>query len=459
MVIVSDVMPTLKSFLKPVSLSDAARLMVVRIVTAFILHSGRMSCLAAADAVRNQHRHRAQVGRFLERSRWKKARLLDNLGLTLLSREPEPRGTWLFIVDSTLHGQCGKKTQNAYHTGNRTRRGRKKGKRYNKNKHALRRCHHFVCGLLISPSGIRIPFYRPLYTRDYCRQKNIKHRTIAELAADMIRELPTPAEAGKVIVLGDTAFDAKSVRAACESRQFTWIVPANAERVVSGPKGQRPRIRSLIPDLVSKPLRRVRFAPGQGQWVDARRLSPHRVGPKAKPRTYYVHKERQDVHSVGRVQLVFSTRKSKLTKQDATPEHVKILMTNDLRMSVAQIVELYSLRWQIELFFKELKSTLGACQYQFQRFERVEGWMELCLVTYTYLESYRWQQLSRKSLSDSERRWWRHQRTHGLCQAVRQASEHGELKYVSDRLQTPGGIRKLKRTLRESLPNEYRAKP
>ena len=29
-------------------------------------------------------------------------------------------------------------------------------------------------------------------------------------------------------------------------------------------------------------------------------------------------------------------------------------------------IELYSLRWQIELFFKELKSTLGFAQYSFQ---------------------------------------------------------------------------------------------
>jgi IS4 transposase len=42
---------------------------------------------------------------------------------------------------------------------------------------------------------------------------------------------------------------------------------------------------------------------------------------------------------------------------------------------------LYSLRWQIELFFKELKSTLGFHQYQFQTFAAVEGWMELCSVS------------------------------------------------------------------------------
>lgn len=456
MVMVADVMPTLKRFLKPVKLSDAARLMVVRMVTAFVLHTGKMSCVQAAGAVRHLHRHRAQVGRFLQGKRWRRAKLLETLGKALIAQEPKPRGMWLFVVDSTLHGQSGKKTENAYSTGDRRKRGRRKGKRYNENKHAIRRCHHFVCGLLISPSGVRIPFFRPLYTRTYCTQRGLAHRTIAELAADMIRELPTPPNA-PVIVLGDTAFDAKVVRQACAAREFSWIVPANAERVLAGPK-PRPRVRALIKDLVSQSWRRVKFAPGQGKWVAYRRLSPHRVGLKAKPRTYYVHRERRDVHSVGRVQLVFSTRKSQLTQQDATPENVKILMTNDLTLSAAEIVELYSLRWQIELFFKELKSTLGACHYQFQRFDRVEGWLELCLVTFTYLESYRLGQLQRRGLSEDQRRWWRQQRTFGLCQAVRQASEQDELKYLADRLQTPNGIRTLQRTLRESLNHEYRAR-
>ena len=61
-------------------------------------------------------------------------------------------------------------------------------------------------------------------------------------------------------------------------------------------------------------------------------------------------------------------------------------------------------------------------------------------------------------LSDEEKRWWRHQRTHGLCQAVRLASEQAELKYLADRLETPGGIAKLKRLIRNSFATEYRAK-
>jgi IS4 transposase len=38
----------------------------------------------------------------------------------------------------------------------------------------------------------------------------------------------------------------------------------------------------------------------------------------------------------------------------ATPDDVKILMTNDLGLSVSEVIEMYALRWQIELFFQEL---------------------------------------------------------------------------------------------------------
>ena len=37
------------------------------------------------------------------------------------------------------------------------------------------------------------------------------------------------------------------------------------------------------------------------------------------------------------------------------------------------------------------------------------------------------------------------------------ASEQNELQYIADRLETPGGIRRLKRLIRNSFPKEYRA--
>jgi hypothetical protein len=451
MIMVADAVPGLKRWIGTLGLKDCAKLLVIRVVVAFLLHSGRMSCLGAAGSVRCEARHRAQISRFLARARWRKLDINSILRQKLLEREVAD-GLFVFLVDATLTSQAGKKTENTYSTGNRQRRPGK-GRRYGKTKHARKNCHSFTMGLLITPSGIRIPFSKPYYTREYCEQKGMPHRTTAEAAADLIRELPLP-EGARVMVLGDTAYDSEVVRDACADRGYSWIFPCNPERVLAGPKGKRLKVRSLLKDWSKWSRQTVRLAPGQGAYAVYRRLSPHRIGPKAKPRTFYVHQERQQVHSVGEVRLVFSTTKANLNT--ATPDDVKILMTNDLRLSVREVVELYSLRWQIELFFKELKSTLGFHQYRFQQFGPVEAWVDLALTTFLYLEWYRVQQMSRRDLSAEEKRWWRHQRTYGLCQAVRSASEQNELKYIADCLETDGGTRKLRRLIRNSFPKEYR---
>ena len=452
MVMVVDVLPGLKSCLRSLGLSAVARMMVSRIMIGFLMHSGRMSGVQAAGSIRSQTRHRAQVGRFLGRKRWRGERITEQLRKKVLAMKPSI-GLHVFIVDATLCSQQGQKAENVYATGNRKLRPRKKGRRYGQRKHTRKSVHSFTMGLLITPSGTRIPFQRAYKTEAYCKAKGLTHRTSADSAADMIRTLPVP-DGTRVIVLGDTAYDAVAVRAACAERSFTWIVPCNPERVLSGPK-PRPKVRSLIKDLSSVTLRKIRFVPGQGPYAVYRRLSTHRVGSKAKPRTYYVHEERREVQSIGAVRLVFSTKK--LTLKKATPDDVKILLTNDQTLSLRDVVELYSLRWQVELFFKELKSTLGFHQYRFQRFECVEAWVELALTTFLYLEWFRAKQLNRRGLTDKEKAWWHAQRTFGLCQAVRQASQRGDLTYVADRLKTPGGIQKLKHLILHSFPSEYRA--
>ena len=452
MVMVADSLPGLKRWTAGLGLKDSAKLLLIRVVVAFLLHAGRMSCLQAAGVVRCEARHRAQISRFLARPRWRKLNINSILRQRLLEREAAD-GLFVYIIDATLTSQAGKKTENTYSTGNRKKRPRK-GRRHGKYKHAQKNCHSFTMGLLVTPSGTRIPFCKPYHEREYCKKKGLVHRTTAEAAADLIRELPLP-EGARVIVLGDTAYDSEVVRDACGDRGYSWIFPSNPERVLAGPKGKRPKVRSLLKDWSKWSRQTIRLAPGQGPYAVYRRLSPHRIGPKAKPRAYYAHQERQRVHSVGEVRLVFSTTKKDL--KAATPDDVKILMTNDLRLSVRDVIELYSLRWQIELFFKELKSTLGFHQYQFQKFEPVEAWAELALTTFMYLEWYRVQRMSRRDSSDEEKRWWEHQRTYGLCQAVRLASEQNELQFIADRLETPGGTRTLKRIIRNSFPKEYRA--
>ncbi len=108
------------------------------------------------------------------------------------------------------------------------------------------------------------------------------------------------------------------------------------------------------------------------------------------------------MHSVGKVRLVFSTKTRPQGRKDDVQ---KILMTNDQTRAVAKIVELYDLLWQIELFFKELKSTLGFHHYRFRQFERFEKWVEFALAAFLDLEWHRATQLRRRDLTRQQRRW------------------------------------------------------
>ena len=136
---------------------------------------------------------------------------------------------------------------------------------------------------------------------------------------------------------------------------------------------------------------------------------------------------------------------------------VKILMTNATDLSLRDVIELYSLRWQIELFFKELKSTLGFAQYSFHDFHAVNAWVETAITTVLFLEHERLKNIQDRRLSQERRRWWEAQRLHGLCHAYRQQCASTELKYLARRLKTSGGIQKLKRLLAAAVPPEYRA--
>jgi len=452
MVIVTESAAAIKAFIAKTSLNPLAQAFVLRMALTFIMHRGRMSCSQAVGIVASQAYHRGQLTRFLARPRWQRDDFNAPLRTVLLDLETG-KGKFFFILDATLTSQSGRKTQNTHSTGNHKRRP-KKGRRYNKKKVVAKRCHSFTFGLLITPSGSRIPWQIPHYTKEYCAQNGLTHRTTAEAASDLIRSLPLPEEAD-VVVLGDTAYDASVVQKACEERNYIWIAPANPERVYEGPTGNRPKVRSRLKDWTSLSLKNIRLRASTGKYAKYRRLSRWRVGPKQKSRVYYAYQEKCEVRNVGRVQLVFSTMKPNLKK--ATPDDVKILMTNAVDLSVTEVIEMYSLRWQIELFFKELKSTLGFAQYSFQKFPAVEAWAEIAITTVLFLEYERAKRLRDRRLSEERRRWWESQRLHGLCVAYRQECEGRELKYLSERLKTPGGIAKLQRLLTAALPVEYRA--
>lgn len=277
MVIVEDSAPILKRFLSDTCLKGVARAMVTRMILSFIMHRGRMSCSAAAGVVASQSIHRGQLTRFLGRGRWQRKDFNQPLRAALLHMEAR-RGRYVFLIDATMVSQAGKKTQNTYSTGNRQRRPRQ-GRRYNQKKVVRKNVHSFTYGLLLTPSGIRVPFQIPHYTPEYCRKTGREHLTTAEAAARLIRELPLP-EGADVVVIGDTAYDAWVVREACATRGYLWIFPVNPERVFAGKTGQRLKVRSRLKDWTKLSLQTIRLRASTGKYARLRRASRWRMGRK-----------------------------------------------------------------------------------------------------------------------------------------------------------------------------------
>src|SRR5215471_17287254 len=167
-VIFADALPKIKTFLRPARLATSTRALLVRFMAACVGRVGPLSCSAAAEAARAEARHRSQLTRFLARRGWSKDwAVLQAVAGLLLQQEARRDGTWLFLLDQTHVGHQGHQAQNAFSRGKLKKRP-KKGNRRQK-KYARRSCHCFVCGLRVTPSGLRIPSCRCYYTEDYCK--------------------------------------------------------------------------------------------------------------------------------------------------------------------------------------------------------------------------------------------------------------------------------------------------
>jgi hypothetical protein len=452
--ILGQALPLGKPFFGLLALPAHDVLFLSRIILACVLPSRNLTAALIASVMRGQCRHHSNVTRFLRRlpptiaQDW-----LDALFGNLLLGEVA-KGTWIFIVDQTYCGHQSQTLENTFSTAHRGKRQRHqpKSKRRKKKKQQQSYCHCFVFGLLISPSGVRLPVFLSYYTQEYCQKYGLTFRKQTQLAAQLIDELKVPAGA-EVVVVGDTAFDAEVILAACDRRHFKWVVSMNNDRRLAGKKGIRPKVESLADGWTSEQYVPIKLTPGKGPFVAQRRAAACRVGPKSKSRTFYVKEERCDVNNVGTARVLFSTMQAPETAQPVKVQ--KMLMSNDLERSIEEIIEIYDLRWQIELFFKEMKSILGMADYRFRSFGEVEGWVNGCVLAFLYLEWYRLQMLDQEQSAKQKERWQR-QRSHGLAVAVQQDVEREDLLAMLQMSQTPDGLAHLEQLLRNALPKEYR---
>jgi hypothetical protein len=429
-------LPGFKSFLGKAAAECSGFGHVVAFVACVLMPAvARRSVKAAARCVRSDLRDAGNLLRFLGGSRSPAALLAAAQRRLLDDARTQRDRLHLLVLDSTCVGQEGRLTENTYSCRNTTARPKKSTRKQKKAQ--KRSCHCFVFALLLCPDGTRVPYWLPFHTQEYCRIRGWRHQTQADLAAQLIVHLPLAADV-PVVVVGDTAFEAKQIRAACAKRNYRWVVPINPERRLAADK-PRPKVLSLAQSLGASDFRRVTFRLDEGPLAPMARVSPGRIRSSKHQRVYWVHQRAADVLSVGPVVLLFSNQQDPNPTQPVKVQ--KVLMSDATATSAEELLRWYALRWQVELFFKECKGELGLCQYKTKHFDRVVGWVNLVVLSFCYLEWRRGVRL--KKASKQEQPYWLSARAHALRAALRRDAEQADIRGLIRQARTAPGRARL----------------
>jgi SRSO17 transposase len=145
---------------------------------------------------------------------------------------------------------------------------------------------------------------------------------------------------------------------------------------------------------------------------------------------------------MGDVQIVFSR------KADDEKSLMKYIATDMLSLTTYQILTIYSYRWQIELFFKELKSYLGLGDYQVLSFRSIVRHIDTVIMAFMYLEHLRLCKLK----ENPKDKHWLYARTLQMSYVLQHEVRMTNLGFIKRIIKNEGNLDKLERELLEKTP-------
>ncbi len=375
-------------------------------------------------------RDKANVDRFFNNEQFDSLALLTS-GINLVLQQEDVRTSWhwVVIIDTTVKRTC-RKPKRSKKSKKRKRTNTVKYK--DKGKHGTgSQTHLWVLGLLLTDKGVRIPLPRKSYwTKRACKKYNLVYHSQVDIAVQILKDV-NPADNVTVTVLYDSFFEGSKLDRYCQERHFTYITPVDSARKVALEDGT-PTQKSVVQlgqELPGTELTNLSLTAETEQYALFRR-SLRRKGKKTQ-RCYAIHKRMIHISKLGLRTVVFS--KKEQTKKNRKTFTFKALLTNNPTLTALQIVELYELRWEIELFFKELKQFLHFTAYSFDDFGACERWVDLVLLSFVFLEYERLQILS----SDAplkKKQCVRHARTLQMIEIVKQKMLQENMQYLEETL-------------------------
>lgn len=470
-----------KRFFRPVSstLSMPISKALAPMVLAFLLapHYRRLKTIAGMVA---EHRvHVGTISRRLINPLWTTRDWYEGLAQSTIysiSRYEQKsikgcKRKWMMIFDSTYHSSMGRVMQNLMETSTR-----KDSRRRNTKQHV------FVMGMIITESGARIPLpRRSYYTQAYCKEHGKKYRTQAQLIALMIREAMVPKDVDLTVVY-DSAFDADIIHKECRTRGFREVFPldpnrnlAEGDQSYSPAKMNSPVVQSTL-DWDEKEFAKLELEVNNEDFVSLRRRHIDNLRVKKTFRRYMVAARRVAVSKLGGCLVVTSYKENpniellegqsgdwreyrvelakRRKKDNKKPSRWigKVLACTDTTATARQVVEWYELRWQIEIFFRELKSRMQLGCYVLMKFEAVERYLDLLLMGFLLLEKQRLLDLESNGAKlpvqgDPIHHW----RTTDRLRELERLMQTLNIEFIRDKIKTKRGQNDLLKALENQL--------
>lgn len=291
------------------------------LIVALLINARRGKLSHLTNAIPN-HGHRTAHARFLT-SKWDAPSVLAAQAIRIIKHmKPRPNEPIYLLIDDTRIRKHGRKMAGV-------------SKIWDQKTHAFMR-GHIVLLAAIHFRGITIPWAVELWMPK--TQTVNDYRKLTQIAASLIQQFPTNISR-KVRVLFDAAYLAQTVVKACESQGFTWFSVAARNRKLFR-RGQKKSIRDLAPGVLKYHGHRVRMKRSRGwRWMRIASV----IGTLGK---------------TGKVRLVVSKRSKRSGREMLS------VVTNELKRSDRETIVVYEKRWNIEVLFKELRTSLSLTDYQ-----------------------------------------------------------------------------------------------
>ena len=461
-----------KDLSKPISRALAP------MVLAFLLSPHYRRLKTIAGMVQGHRVHVATISRRLNNPLWTTRDWYASLaGSVLVSTNRFERSVikgrkrkCFIILDTTHHSSVGNVMQNLMETSTRKDSRRRSTKQ-----------HLFVMGLLITESGMRIPLpRRSYYTKEYCEAKGKKYHTQTQLITLMIREAMVPKDAD-ITVIYDSAFDADMIHRECRNRGFREVFPLDPNRNMatgdqphSKAKENSPVVQSTL-DWDEKEFVKLELEVNNEDFVSLRRRHIDNLRVKKTFRRYMVNARRVAVSKLGVCLVVASYKENpriallegqsgkwedyrveqanRRKKDNKKPSRwtAKVLVCTDPTSTAEQVVQWYELRWQIEIFFRELKSRMQLGCYVLMKFEAVERYIDILLMGFLLLEKQRLNDLEQKATMPEQGDPIHHWRTTDRLRALENSVQRMNIEFIRTHMTTKRGQQELLKALEEQL--------